>query len=105
MANHTLEQKDRSWLVTLTGDLVAAGVPELKTALQTALAGGADEVVFDLAATTQLDSSGIGLLIATSNSLTRQQGRLRVVNASPDILQLLQSMRLTGRLNASGRAH
>lgn len=105
MATHTLEQKDRTWIVTLTGDLIVAVIPDLKTALQAALAAGAEEVVFDLGASAQLDSSGIGLLIATSNSLGRQQGRLRINNASPDILQLLQSMRLAGRLNASGRAH
>ena len=61
------------------------------------------EIVFDLAATVMLDSSGIGLLIATSNTIARQQGRVRVLNLSADILRLLQSMRLASRLNASGR--
>ena len=46
----------------------------------------------------------IGFLIATSNSLSRRGGRIRVINVSADILQLLQGMRLTQRLNASGRA-
>jgi anti-anti-sigma factor len=59
--------------------------------------------VFDLGKTAMLDSSGIGLLIATCNSLERKKGKMRVLQASSDILRLLQSMRLAGRLNVSGR--
>ena len=103
MAIYTLEQNGRTARITMNGDLVATGIPDLKTVLKEQLQAGAEEVIFDLAATVQLDSSGIGLLIAASNSLARQQGRVRVLNASPDILQLLQSMRLASRLNATGR--
>ena len=86
------------------GDLVASVIPDLQAALKQQLQPGVEEVSFDLAATVMLDSSGIGLLIATCNTMARQQGRIRVINVSPDILQLLQSMRLTGRLNATGKA-
>jgi anti-anti-sigma regulatory factor len=51
-----------------------------------------------------LDSSGMGLLIAAANSLAPGGGRIRVTNVSPDIFRLLQSMRLTTRLNVSARA-
>lgn len=102
---YTIEQNGRTCRITMNGDLVASGVAELKSAIKDQLQAGTDEVIFDLATTTQLDSSGIGLLIATSNSMARQQGRVRLVNASPDILQLLQSMRLAARLNASGGAN
>ena len=104
MATYTLEQNGRTCRVTLQGDLIAAVLPDLQAALKQQLAQGVDEVVFDFATTVMLDSSGIGLLIATSNTMARQQGRVRVINVSADILQLLQSMRLTSRLNASGRA-
>ncbi len=88
----------------MQGDLIASDVPDLQAALKQQLQRGVDEIVFDLAATVMLDSSGIGLLIATCNTMARQQGRIRVINVSQDILQLLQSMRLTGRLNATGKA-
>ncbi len=103
MANYTLEPNGRNCRVTMDGDLVSSGIPELQAALKAQIQTGVTEVVFDLAATAMLDSSGIGLLIATSNSLARQQGRLSILNVSPDILQLLQSMRLATRLNAAGR--
>ena len=50
-----------------------------------------------------VDSSGIGLLIAASNTLSQKNGRLAVVNTAPEILRLMQSMRLVTRLNISGR--
>jgi anti-anti-sigma factor len=64
---------------------------------------GARELVFDLAPTVMLDSSGIGLLIAAANSVAPNGGKVRVTNVCPDIFRLLQSMRLTSRLNVSGR--
>jgi anti-sigma B factor antagonist len=85
------------------GDLVASVIPDLQAALKQQLQPGVEEVIFDLAATVMLDSSGIGLLIATSNTMARQQGRVRILNVSQDILRLLQSMRLTSRLSVSGR--
>ena len=88
----------------LGGDLTASNVPELRTGLKTELDQGADEVIFDFGKTVMLDSSGIGLLVATHNSLAPKQGKLQVVSVSDDILRLLHSMRLVNRLNVSGRA-
>ncbi len=104
MNAYTIQQNpDRTCSVALAGDLTASTVPALQAELRQQLAENIEEVVFDLANATMLDSSGIGLLIACSNSLARKNGRVRVSNASPDVLQLLQSMRLVKRLNATGR--
>jgi anti-anti-sigma factor len=89
--------------VVLEGDLTAGVVPELKSALQGALGEGVLEVEFDLLKSVILDSTGIGLLIATYNSLTKRNGVVRVIVASDDILRLLQSMRLENRLCVSKR--
>jgi len=97
-------RNDRRGFVTLNGRLTADVVPPLQAALRDTLAQGVDELVFDLAETAMLDSSGMGLLIAAGNSMARLHGGIRVINASPDILQLLQSMRLADRLHVSGRA-
>jgi len=85
--------------------LTAALVPELQAALKEMLSKGARELVFDLGSTAMLDSSGMGLLIAAANSLTPNGGKVRVTNVSTDIFRLLQSMRLTARLNVSARAN
>ena len=100
----TIERRDHLCVVTLETDLTAALVAPLKAALKEALSAGATGVELDLARATMLDSSGIGLLIATANSLARSGGRVRVTNASKDIRTLLHSMRLTTRLDVPDRA-
>jgi len=104
MAAYVLEQKNQQGSVKLQGDLTAIVVPDLQTDLQEMLSKGARELVFDLSSTAMLDSSGMGLLIAAANSVVPQGGNVRVTNVGPEIFRLLQSMRLTARLNVSGRA-
>ena len=104
MAAYVIEQNEQQGSVKLTGDLTAILVPELRAGLRETLNRGARELVFDLTSTAMLDSSGIGLLIATANSVARSGGRVRVTNVCPDIFRLLQSMRLTGRLNVTAKA-
>jgi len=103
MAAYVMEQKDLQGSVRLQGDLTAALVPDLQASLKEMLKKGSRELVFDLAPTVMLDSSGIGLLIAAANSVAPNGGKVRVTNVCPDIFRLLQSMRLTSRLNVSGR--
>ncbi len=103
MASHTIERTGKQILVTLQGDLTAAIVPDVQAALKQELEKNAEEVIFDLGKAVMLDSSGIGLLIAACNTLSRAHCRMRVINVSADILQLLQSMRLINRLQATGR--
>jgi anti-sigma B factor antagonist len=104
MPDYVIEQKELEGFVNLEGDLTAVRVPELQVALKQVLERGVRDLIFDMSGTVMLDSSGIGLLIAASNTLARQGGKVRVTNVSPDIFHLLQSMRLTARLNVSVRA-
>jgi anti-anti-sigma factor len=104
MAAYVIEQNGQQGSVKLTGDLTAIVVPDLQAGLKEVLGKGVSDLVFDLASTKMLDSSGMGILIATANSLAPNGGKVRVINVCPDIFRLLQSMRLTARLNVSGRA-
>ena len=99
MQGFTMERRDRDCLVAMEVDLTAALVPSLQAALKAEIKAGAARVVVDLSRAAMLDSSGIGLLIALSNSLRRAGGTLEVVNPSRDVGGLLQSMRLLSRLN------
>jgi anti-anti-sigma factor len=98
------EQKDQQGSVRLTGDLTAVLVPEIQASLKEMMGNGARDMVFDLTDTAMLDSSGMGLLIAAANSLGPLGGKVRVTNVCPDIFRLLKSMRLTARLNVTGKA-
>ena len=103
MPTYSVANNGRLCTVKLMGDLLVTQVSELQEALKGAVDGGAMEIVFDFGAVNLLDSSGIGLLIAAGNSLAQKQGKISMVNVSADILKLLQSMRLVGRLNARGK--
>ncbi len=87
--------------VALQGKLTAVEVPGLQLALKREMAAGVQELVFDFGDAGVLDSTGIGLLIASHNSLAAASGAVRLVNVSPEIMKLLQTMRLTGRLRAT----
>lgn len=104
MQTYDIKREESLCRVVLHGDLTAAILPGIQVALKKELTDGVAEVEFDLAETGMMDSSGIGLLIAVSNSLARDKGRIRVVNVSRDIKQLLQSMRLVARLNVSEKS-
>ncbi|MEI8094820.1 MAG: STAS domain-containing protein [Spirochaetales bacterium] len=96
-----VQRKDNLVTVTLGPRLTAMEVPEVQQALREQLAAGAAQVVFDLSATTSLDSNGIGLLVATSNSVRMVAGTLRVVEVNDSLRRLLEAMRLAERLNVT----
>ena len=100
----TVQVQHHDATVTLGGALTVALAQELRPQLQKALADGVRSVVFDLGRSDVVDSSGIGLLIATHNSLKTKGGSLRVANASPDILSLFKAMRLDRHFTVEGRA-
>ncbi|MCC6489439.1 MAG: STAS domain-containing protein [Candidatus Hydrogenedentes bacterium] len=99
-----LERDGARVRILLGAQLTAAVVPEVQAALKQELDAGISEFEFDLSSTEALDSSGIGLLIAASNSLSRTHGSIRLVNVAPEIMKLLQSMRLVERLHATASA-
>ena len=104
MAAYVLKQEGERASVILKGDLTAIVVPDLQVDLRGMLNNGARDLVFDLSKCGMLDSSGMGLLIAAANSLAPLGGKIRVTNVGTDIFRLLQSMRLTARLNVSATA-
>ncbi len=103
MSTYNVETTGKQCRIAIRGSLAAVLVPELQQQLKAGIEQGIRRVIFDLAESDMMDSSGIGLLIATSNSLAPTEGKLTVINTAPDLLKLLRSMRLVARLNVSGR--
>ena len=65
----TVQVQQNDATVTLEGALTVAQAQALRPQLQKAMTAGVSSVVFDLGGSDVVDSSGIGLLIATHNSL------------------------------------
>ena len=102
MTEPIITQEQESTVIRPAGDVVAAHVPELRSVLRTTIDGGARDVVLDLCNTGMVDSSGLGLVIGTYNSLQKVGGRLTVIHASRDVLQLFQTMRMHLHFAISG---
>jgi anti-anti-sigma factor len=96
-------REDNKAVVRPAGDsIVAASIPELRSKMRQAVKEGVRELVVDLADVHMVDSSGIGLLISAHNSLRRVGGRLAVIHASAEILELFQTMRMNQHFSVSG---
>ncbi len=75
-------------------DIVASTVERLRQEWKKALTPGLAALTVDLSDVEMIDSVGLGLLIATHNTLGKVGGKLRIAHACPDILGLLRTMRL-----------
>ena len=95
-------EEKKATIETVGEDVVAASVPEIRARMREALDAGVSELVVDLANVQMVDSTGIGLLISAHNSLNRIGGRISVIHASPDILELFQTMRMHHHFSISG---
>src|SRR5579864_4583144 len=82
-------------------DLLAASIPELRAEIRGIVAEGIEELAIDLTDVHRVDSSGIGLLISAYNSLCKVDGRLAVIHASADILELFHTLRLQQHFSVS----
>ncbi|HYW43352.1 MAG TPA: STAS domain-containing protein [Bryobacteraceae bacterium] len=102
MTDTLVTRKDAQAVVRPAGDVVAASVPELRTAMRGAIKEGVQELVVDLANVQMVDSTGLGLLIAAHNSLRKAGGRLSVIHASEEIVDLFKTMRIHQHFSVSG---
>ena len=94
MTNTVVTRKEQAAIVHPAGDVVAALVPELRSALRGALASGVREITIDFSRVRMVDSTGLGLLISAHNSISKVGGKLAVIHASQEILGLFRSMRI-----------
>lgn len=75
-------------------DIVSSMVQEFRAELKAIVDRQDVLLTLDLEGVRMIDSMGLGVLIATHNSLAKRNAQLELVNISGDILKLLQNMRL-----------
>lgn len=80
-------------------DIISSMVQDFKQELGVLINENPAELRIDLGATSMMDSIGIGLVIATHNSMKKNGGKLVLLNASENILKLFKTMRLDQHLN------
>lgn len=88
-------RKDGSQVIVKPGrDVVASMANEFRAELNSQIQESPAELVIDLAGVEMVDSVGIGVIIATHNSLDQKGGKLKVINIAEDIYGLFSTMRL-----------
>jgi anti-anti-sigma factor len=87
--------------IILGEKLVASGVPVLKSDMKELIGEGVKWMVLDCSQLILMDSTGIGCLVAAHNSLSKLNGSLSLIQVSPDIYDLLCSMRLDRHIKIS----
>lgn len=88
------ELKDCSVQLLMEPRVTAQDVPALRETFRERIQAGAKNLELDFSRVESLDSMGIGLLVATHNSLSKQGGALQLTGVRKDIHQLLTLMRL-----------
>lgn len=86
--------------LVMDGDIVASRAQEVKDMIAEKI-GENITLILDLANVSYVDSIGIGILIATHNSLKSNGGQLKIINASEDIKNLFKTMRLDKHIDIS----
>jgi len=81
-------------LVTDLLELVAPNASQTRDAVRAAITPACRQLDIDLARMTFLDSSGLGALLSLHKTLALQQGRVRLLNPSPTVQQILELTRL-----------
>ncbi|MBU1040595.1 MAG: ATP-binding protein [Proteobacteria bacterium] len=88
------KDNDATVRLTLEANVSAKNTEELRSLFKQHVNEGARNLELDFSKVGSIDSVGIGLLVATHNSLVKTGGKLSLCNVSQDICQLFTLMRL-----------
>jgi anti-sigma B factor antagonist len=83
----------RSTLV-LSGEIDPVSGARLRAAIDRAMGDGATSLDFDFTRVSFMDSTGLSILATTSERVVKAGGTVRVRNASPTVIRLLEVTRL-----------
>lgn len=75
-------------------DIVASMAKKFREKLLKIVESGIGDLTIDIAGVEMIDSVGLGVLIATHNTLNDSEGKLTIKNVSEDIAKLFKTMRL-----------
>ncbi len=91
---HMTTSQDNTVRLAMEPRVSAQDIPALREMFRARIQEGARQLHLDFSRVESLDSMGIGLLVATHNSLSKQGGALVLSGVRKDIHQLLTLMRL-----------
>ncbi len=93
-----VETHDRIFEHKVNGDIDLYKCPDIKSMVQAEMKEGYKFIIFDLASTKFIDSSGIGALIQISSWLRRRGGELVVANIADSVRKVFEVTRLENHI-------
>lgn len=87
---NTEQLKERTLLITVSGELDLHSVGSLQSALEDAIEKTGEMVVVDLCEVTLIDSIALGALARASRRLRESDGGLAVAAGNPDIVRAFE---------------
>jgi anti-anti-sigma factor len=84
-------------------NVVASTAESFRQELLRLITQNSAEIVVDLSKVERIDSVGLGVFIASYNTLKKKERQLKVINASPKIRSLFQTMGLTRLFAVRGK--
>jgi len=102
MAEIEIIREGSTATVTPAVNVVSSNVAEMRTLIKGIIAEGCSAITMDLKGVEIVDSTGIGLLIAVHNTLLKVDGKIAIINASKDLLDLFKAMRLDQHFSVTG---
>ena len=90
----TITKDDGRVVVKPEKDVVASMVNDFRSELHSLVQEQPIEMIIDMDGVNMVDSVGIGVIIATFNSLNKTGGKFKLSNVSSDIFSLFSTMRL-----------
>jgi len=88
------KSKDNGAILHLNGKVIGDGVPQLKRTIEEQINSGANWLIIDLAEVPLMDSSALGTIIAAFLKLREKNGKLVLLNAQKNILDVLAITKL-----------
>jgi anti-sigma B factor antagonist len=88
------KSKDNGAILHLNGKVIGDGVPQLKRTIEERINAGVDWLIIDLAEVPLIDSSALGTIIAAFLKLREKNGKVVLLNARENILDVLAITKL-----------
>jgi anti-anti-sigma factor len=88
-------QQGSSTIMAIRGKITFDVIAQLNTALQDVISAHQPKrLVINLENVTRIDSSGVGLLVASRNIMNRNMGHLHLCGICPHVMDVLKKMNL-----------
>ena len=87
--------------VSVTGEVDVSNAPELRQALEAALASGAKEVAVAMENVPYIDSTGFGVLVGAAHAAKDAGVRFTIVRPQRNVSRVLALLGVNGELNVT----